>query len=917
MTDITAALQRHFGFSSFRPGQVEAIQSLLAGQHTLAVMPTGAGKSLIFQLASLLLADGADPAPFTLVISPLIALMKDQVDSLNRRGIPATFINSTLSTAEQNRRMQEMERGAYRLVYAAPERLRSRAFAAALQRQKIALLAVDEAHCISEWGHDFRPDYLNIAGWRRSHAPRLLTAALTATATPQVQKDILRLLGLDDPIARIVTGFNRPNLYLEVRFTVGVAAKLRVLTELLGGNQPGGAIVYTGTRRDAEEVAQFAGEVLHTPAAYYHAGLPAEERTRIQEAFISGRLNLVAATNAFGMGIDRADVRQVIHFSLPGSLEAYYQEAGRAGRDGLPAQVVLLYDPQDRALQEFFIRESELGESDLTALYAALPPGKQVWVSIEEISRLTGMHPNKIRVGLSALERAGALEHLGDEGLRMLFRRNEWQPAAIRTAVAQSRQHAQNRLRELDSIVEYAQTDTCRRQVILRHFGDRDEAKVEPCCDTCNSQQVEVQPGVIDEMTPGQRAALIILDTIRRSKTKIGRSKLVKILRGSRAKDLSAYHHDRHIYYGRLAAVMRKDLEALVEQMVDLGYIKVTGGEYPVLGLTPRGQKAIQQKEVIPLHFPESLDPLRVQRSQAKLQAGGTIAYTLQLFKRGLTPEQIASERGLVLGTIYGHLAQLIAEGRLSVEQVVPQPVRQQIEQVIRQVGSAQSIGLLKARLPEDVDYSLIRCVAAAWEQPEGEGETEEDAVAAFLGKSHPRPLIGPWVCGWSLGFHSRYSGSDWSRSPVGELTFRLKYNGDASALPALMEQALALLKDHPELLDVDAIVPVPPSMERKDDPVGLLCGSLAEQTRLLLGKWVRKTRKTSPQKEMKTLAQKRANVAGAFALCADCRRQRILLVDDLYDSGATLDEITRLCLRAGAASVNVFTLTRTIHSDD
>ncbi len=350
--NLAASLNSHFGFSSFLPGQEQAIKSLIAGHHTLVVMPTGAGKSLIFQLTALQFEG------LTLVISPLIALMKDQVDSLTRRSIPATYINSALPSAEQNLRLRKLAQGEYRLVYIAPERLRNVPFLNALRSLPVSLLAVDEAHCISEWGHDFRPDYLYIAQ-ARAALGNPLTTALTATATPQVQKDIIRLLGLDDPTC-IVTGFNRPNLSLDVRYTSGLPSKLCALKELLSDGHAGATIVYTGTRHDAEEVTEFAQEVAKCPAEFYHAGRTPEERTRIQNEFITGKLNTIVATNAFGMGIDRADVRQVIHFSLPGSLEAYYQEAGRAGRDGHQARVTLLYDPKDRALQEFFIASSEL-----------------------------------------------------------------------------------------------------------------------------------------------------------------------------------------------------------------------------------------------------------------------------------------------------------------------------------------------------------------------------------------------------------------------------------------------------------------------------------------------------------------------------------------------------------------------------
>ncbi len=314
-SDLQDKLKKYFGFSSFRPGQEESIQSLLSGKHTVSVLPTGSGKSLIFQLAALYFPG------ISLVVSPLIALMKDQVDSLERHGISATFINSSISFSEQNIRLRGFANNKYRIVYVAPERLRNSRFLEALRGIKVSLLAVDEAHCISEWGHDFRPDYLHIAKFREEIGFPI-TVALTATATPQVQTDISRLLKLDKPIL-IVNGFNRPNLVLTVRHVLDAIHRYSVLQQALLSISDGATIIYTGTRRDTEEVAEFVSSELGLRANYYHAGLDNEKRTQIQNDFILKKISVIVATNAFGMGIDRQDVRQVIHFSMPGSLESY------------------------------------------------------------------------------------------------------------------------------------------------------------------------------------------------------------------------------------------------------------------------------------------------------------------------------------------------------------------------------------------------------------------------------------------------------------------------------------------------------------------------------------------------------------------------------------------------------------------
>jgi ATP-dependent DNA helicase RecQ len=1004
-TDLASALQRHFGFPSFRPGQGEALQSLREGRHTLVVMPTGAGKSLVFQLGALL-REG-----LTLVVSPLIALMKDQVDALERRGIAATYINSALPVSEQNARLQRLAQGAYRLVYVAPERLRSVPFLNALQGQKIGLLAVDEAHCISEWGHDFRPDYLHLAEARR-RLGNPLTVALTATATPQVQDDIIRLLELGEA-RRIVTGFNRPNLYFEVRSASGPDPKLRALSELFSSPQTGAAIVYTGTRRDAEEVTLFLQQVMHLHAGFYHAGLPAEERERIQNEFIAGRLNVICATNAFGMGIDRADVRQVIHYSLPGSLEAYYQEAGRAGRDGQPAQAILLYDPQDRALQEFFIANSALNEAHLRALYQAIPAGREVWLTADELCRRTDLNPVQIRVGLAALERAEALQHLGDEGLRMLYRKGEWLPNAIAQAIAHNRAHLQHRYRQLEGIVGYAESNACRRRVILQHFGDTGAAEASRCCDNC--LQTATRPEVskeVGEMTPGERAVLIVLDCVRRARVPVGREKLAQILHGSKAQDIRRFHHDRNPYYGKLAAVRQADIEAVITQLIEKGYLKMRGSKYPVLVLTPRGEQAIAQKEAIALRLPKSFAPETVQRAKGKLQAGGTVAYTAKLLAEGLSVEEIAQRRGLAVSTIYGHCAQLIERGLLEVERVIPAEVQAQIQAAIQRAGVVNSLSDIKALLPETIGYDMIRCVLASRrkifapskaEQRDGRNDAEidraildcvrslpaqlprsgvakllvgslsrrveayrshplynvlkgesrsrviervdkllengqlqqaengylilgkapthpvappADPVAAFLSSPHPRPLKGLWQVGFALDFHSSFRGADWERSAIGELVYRLKYEEDRSVLPLLVEHTRALFAAHPQMTEFDVIVPVPPSTPRPFQPLEAYCQALAQAVGKPVKNCLVKTRPTRPQKEMSTLAQKRANVAGAFTVQGEMTGERILLVDDLYDSGATLEEITRLLLRHGARQVNVLTWTRTIHVD-
>ena len=848
--------------------------------------------------------------------------MKDQVDALNRKGIPATFINSAISAIEQKERLTLVMQGKYKLVYVAPERLRNVTFLHSLQSLTLSLLAVDEAHCISEWGHDFRPDYLHIAE-ARSQLGNPLTVALTATATPKVQDDIVRLLGLPESTKRIVTGFNRPNLTLEVKYTANTEAKFRALNDLLRGAdwqsaKQGTTIIYTGTRRDAEEVAEFVRVVCMLQAEHYHAGLLAEDRARVQERFINGTTPVIVATNAFGMGIDRADVRQVIHYSLPGSLEAYYQEAGRAGRDGLPAHVILLYDPQDRALQEFLIQSGIVSPEELHLLYRALGnTDSELWLTSDDFSRRTDLDQVKVKVGLAELERVGALEHLGDDNVRMLLRRGKWNPAAIEQAARRSKEHITHRFDQLEHIVNYAETNHCRRRIVLRHFGDNGSADAPICCDNCESKKnmPEGTGGDVTQMSHAERAALVVLDCIRRVKIKVGREKLAQILHGSKAQDILKFHHDQNGYYGRLAAVKQSDIEDLIGQLAELGYLKMVGGEYPILTLTPRGENAIKQKESIALKPPRSLGTSEIQKAKAKLEAGGTVEYTAQLLAEGLAPEQVAHQRGLTMMTIYGHCAKLIEAGKLDVNKVVSRDVQEKIEKAIQKIGSTQYLSPIKNILPEEITFEMIRCAIAA-RITEHATRTTSDAISSYLSTSHPRPLIGSWQAGFALDFHSSYAGADWNRSGIGDLVYRLKYRSDASVLPALIEHACKLFSAHPEMAQFDVILPVPSSTPREFDPVPEFCRALSCAFDRPMQACLVKARVTKPQKEMHTLAQKRDNVAGAFALNGDITGKKILVVDDLFDTGATLEEITKLLLRYKAERVNVLTLTRTIHVD-
>jgi ATP-dependent DNA helicase RecQ len=353
MQDKFTILKTHFGYTSFRPGQEDVIDALLAGQDVLAIMPTGAGKSLCYQIPAMLM-DG-----LTVVISPLISLMKDQVNALQDAAIPAAYLNSSLSLGEYGQTISRAVQGEYKILYIAPERLLRGFPAALMESRRIAMVVIDEAHCISQWGHDFRPSYLQITEFIRQLAFQPVTAAFTATATGKVREDIIRILKLKEPFT-LTTGFNRENLYFEVQKP---REKFQALMDCLGNRRDKSGIIYCSTRKTVEEICQ-ALVSRGFAATRYHAGLEDEERRRNQDDFIYDRKAIMVATNAFGMGIDKSNVAFVIHYNMPKNIESYYQEAGRAGRDGSPADCILLYSPQDVRTCQYLITNSQEEEGE-------------------------------------------------------------------------------------------------------------------------------------------------------------------------------------------------------------------------------------------------------------------------------------------------------------------------------------------------------------------------------------------------------------------------------------------------------------------------------------------------------------------------------------------------------------------------
>ena len=488
--ELTGALTAHFGYDTFRPGQEAVVRSVLSGRPTIAILPTGGGKSLCFQLPALLL-EGT-----TIVASPLVALMKDQVDALNARGIPATFINSSLSPAEQQERQAAIRRGTWRLVYVAPERFRSSSFLAALAGVKVPLLAIDEAHCISSWGHDFRPEYQKLAQARSLiSAERVL--ALTATATPEVRDDIARALQLKDP--RIfVAGFDRPNLFIEVAQVKGDKDKLGLLVGL--ARRGGAGLVYAATRKNVEKVVG-ALRMNGVAAAGYHAGMEDRERTNVQDRFLRGEVPVVVATNAFGMGVDKPDIRFVAHFDIPRSLEAYYQEIGRAGRDGNESLALLCFNFADVLMQRRMIEGGRPSRELLSSIWQAARELGQG--NSEQLAARTGVHPGEAQSAVRLLESAGHLERgrgRGDFSVRTPGVRQE--DLAIDFEQLEARVAREKQM--LERLVRFADVSSCRRQNLLKYFGDVEVPRGCSACDVCKGHRA---PRVPDEEMAGSGGA--------------------------------------------------------------------------------------------------------------------------------------------------------------------------------------------------------------------------------------------------------------------------------------------------------------------------------------------------------------------------------------------------------------------------
>jgi ATP-dependent DNA helicase RecQ len=651
LRDPVAALERHFGFREFLPGQEPVVSSLLAGRDTLAVMPTGGGKSLCYQLPAMVM-EGV-----TLVVSPLIALMKDQVDGLVRKGVPATMINSTLTPAEQTERLREMSAGKFKLVYIAPERFRSSAFIRALKGVPIALVAVDEAHCLSQWGHDFRPDYL-----RLSHALEVLeqpqTAAFTATATPEVRDDILKVLKLREPFVSI-SGFERPNLSLRVTHCDGHREKYARLKDLVETHRTG--IVYCSTRKKVEEVsASLSGMGVKLVA--YHGGMEDKDREWAQNVFLDRSYDVVVATNAFGMGIDRSDVRFVAHFDVPGSIEAYYQEAGRAGRDGEPSECELLFNYADTRTQEFFIEGNNPGTDVIRDLYAALrklngAANDGVLLSIQELTETLNLKNSmQVSSAISHLVRSGQIERYDVPGERTRGTRLV-DPSVKADDLPIDEEALEEKDRrdraKLEAMIKFCyDRQTCRQQWILEYFG---ESESSPCgtCDFCAEDRWRDQRGPTEEESLlVQKALSGIARTCARTPVgdwegRFGKGKIVQMLTGAKSADLSSSRLDTLSTYGILKSEGSAYVFALLSEMEKAGFIATRKTPYPLLGLTRRGAEVMKGDMRYRMAWPERSRAAKSGKEKETVKGLGDLAFDEELFEKlKAVRKRLAEEAG-------------------------------------------------------------------------------------------------------------------------------------------------------------------------------------------------------------------------------------------------------------------------------
>lgn len=690
-------LESHFGYSSFRNGQERAIQSVLAGENTICVMPTGGGKSICFQIPALVLPGT------TIVISPLISLMKDQVDALVQVGIPATFINSSLSYHEANERIREAKQGMYKLLYIAPERLESHEFIEDLKQMDIPLVAVDEAHCISQWGHDFRPSYRHIQQMVYSLPQKPNVLALTATATPRVREDICETLDIDEENS-IITGFERENLSFAV---IKGQDRLHFLRDYIKKNEKEAGIIYAATRKNVDQLYERLKKE-NINVARYHAGMGDAERIREQDRFLKDEASVMVATSAFGMGIDKSNIRYVLHFQLPKNMESYYQEAGRAGRDGLESECILLYSSQDVQVQRFLIDQS----SDRTRIHAEL----------EKLQQMVDYCHTENCLQEFILKYFGEIE---TESCGRCGNCLDSRTSIDVTKEAQMVMSCMIRMGQRFGKTLTAQVLTGSRNKKVTEMGfdklttygimkEKGSKEVSDFIEFLISQElIAIEQGQFPTLFVASKGKDILL-----GKEKVHRRETVKVREISKDDPLfetlrevrrSIAERENVPPFVIFSDAALKDMCAKLPRTSE-DFLGVSGvGELKLKKYGLEFIQAIRQFcEAHPERQPE-MGQAAAPKKTSKKAVGDSHLETLQLHQQNLSIEQIAEKRELALSTVENHLLQCAQQGmEVDFSKLIPTEYIPMLQKAVEEAGRSR-LKPIKDLLPEEVSYFMVK----------------------------------------------------------------------------------------------------------------------------------------------------------------------------------------------------------------